>query len=543
MTIKRTEGPTFKSISQHDRDMVQTALKSGASRREVMGWLMAAGMAVGSAGSLVGAASRANAATPKRGGSIRFAWDLHGPSDTLDPTLFTSSLDYGRGRMHYNNLVRFNDDLTVRAELASEWEANSDATEWTFRLREDVKFHDGSGMTADDVVYSMNRHIGEASESKAKAFVSSVTEWVKVDNYTVKAVCRSPFGELPIAIATFHFKIVKDGTTDFQNPVGTGPYRLKEFKPGIRSVHVRNEDYWNDEGGPYLDQIEAFGITDPTARLNALISGDIHMAANMDPKTVSQIDDADGVQSMFVASGRYPSITCMVDRDPGSNKDFVLGLKHLQRRDRILNVVQKGKGDIANDQPIGPAYGASYYKEQVIRPYDPDKAKFHLQKSGITSAEVHVAEVYPGITDMCLMLQREASKVGFDLKITKVPNDGYWGAIWMNKPINVVAWNMRPSATMMLGIAYKSTAAWNETAWKNDRFDQLLEMATAEVDFSKKYEMLGEMQQLISDETGSLTPVTGGYLDGHASNIKGFGKNPLGAFSGMEWPEYIWMDS
>ena len=70
MTIKRTEGPTFKSISQHDRDIVQTALKSGASRREVMGWLMAAGMAIGSAGSLVGAAGRANAATPKRGGQF-----------------------------------------------------------------------------------------------------------------------------------------------------------------------------------------------------------------------------------------------------------------------------------------------------------------------------------------------------------------------------------------------------------------------------------------------------------------------------------------
>ena len=107
----------------------------------------------------------------------------------------------------------------------------------------------------------------------------------------------------------------------------------------------------------------------------------------------------------------------------------------------------------------------------------------------------------------------------------------------------VVAWNMRPSATMMLALAYKSTAAWNETFWKNERFDSLLDMATAETDFSKKYEMLGEMQQLISNEGGSLTPVTGGYLDAHSSKLKGFGQNPLGAFGGMEWPEYIWMDS
>ena len=79
-----------------------TALKTGASRREVMGWLLATGMTVGAAGSIVGAAGEALAATPKKGGSIRFAWDLHGPSDTLDPILFTSSLDYGRGRLNYN---------------------------------------------------------------------------------------------------------------------------------------------------------------------------------------------------------------------------------------------------------------------------------------------------------------------------------------------------------------------------------------------------------------------------------------------------------
>ena len=544
VTLKRIDGPSYGELSHHDRDVVMTALKSGASRREVMGWLIAAGVTVGAAGSIVGSAGKALAATPKKGGSIRFAWDLHGPSDTLDPILFTSSLDYGRGRITYNNLCRFNEDLTVGPELATEWEANADATEWTFKLREGVEWHDGSKFGADDVVYSMNRHLGDDSPSKAKIFVAPVKEWIKVDDRTVKAVCKSPYSELPIALGTFHFKIIKDGTTDFQNPVGTGPFRLKEFKPGIRSVHEANDDYWNsDVSGPYVEQIEAFGITDNVARVNALISGDIHMCANLDPKAIGQVEDAPNAEVFAVASGRYPSITCIVDREPGNNADFVLGLKHLQRRERILKVIQKGQGDVANDQPIGPAYGAGYCKEQVIRPYDPDKAKFHLNKSGITSAELHVAEIYPGMTDICLMLQRECAKVGFDLQLKKVPNDGYWGAIWMKQPMNVVAWNMRPSATMMMGIAYKSDAAWNETFWQNERFDQLHEWAVAEVDQAKKYEMLCEMQQLISDHSGSLTPVTGSYVDAKATNLKGFPRVPLAAFGGMEWPEFIWLDS
>ena len=129
MSIKRPDGPTFRDLGQHDQDFVKAALKSGATRREVMGWLMASGATIGMAGSIVTGASNALAATPKKGGQVRFAWDLHGPSDTLDPILFTSSLDYGRGRMNYNSLTRFNEDLTVRPELATEWEANSTATE------------------------------------------------------------------------------------------------------------------------------------------------------------------------------------------------------------------------------------------------------------------------------------------------------------------------------------------------------------------------------------------------------------------------------
>lgn len=547
MSIKRPDGLTFRDLGRHDQDVVKAALKSGATRREVMGWLMASGATIGMAGTIVTGASEALAATPKKGGNLRFAWDLHGPSDTLDPILFTSSLDYGRGRITYNNLCRFNEDLTVGPELATDWEANADATEWTFKLRKGVEFHDGSKFTADDVVYSMMRHIGEESPSKAKVLVGTVQEWVKVDDYTVKATLSAPNAELPIILGTFHFKIVKNGTTDFQNPTGTGPFTLKEFKPGVRSVHERNENYWNDaHEGPYLDTIEAFGITDSVARVNALIAGDIQMCANLDPKAIGQVEDAPNAEVFAVPSGRYPTITAMLDKEPGNNLDFRIGLKHLQRRDRVLKVVQKGVGTLGNDQPVGPAYGAGWCKEANdpnTYPYDLDKAKFHLNKSGISGAEIHVAEVFPGMTDITLMLQREASKVGFDLQIKKVPNDGYWGAIWMKKPINVSAWNMRPSAQIMLTLTNKSDAPWNEAQWKNERFDQLLSMAAGELDAAKRYEMMCEAQKLCATESGSLIPTHAAYMDAKAANLHGFPRVPIAAFGGMEWPEFIWLDT
>ncbi|MBV7396909.1 ABC transporter substrate-binding protein [Mameliella sediminis] len=540
-----TDAVNWKTINQHDRDMVQVALKTGANRRQVMGWLMAAGMTVGAAGAVVGSAQRVLADTPKRGGTLRFAWDVHGPGDTLDPNAMFTSLDFARGRMTYNNLVRMQEDLTVGPELATEWAPNKDATEWTFKLRQGVEFHDGSLMTADDVIYSMNRHLGQDTTSRAKSQVSDVKEWVKVDNETVKAVLTGPNAELPIILGMFHFKVIKDGTTEFQTAIGTGPYQLREFSPGVRAIHVRNDNYWNsDVSGPYMDRIESFAITDAVARTNALIAGDIHMMGSLNANAIGQIEASGNASVFTVPSGKLPEICIATDRDPGNNPDFVMGMKLLQRRDRVLNVVQKGIGTLANDQPIGPAYGEGWCSEvnDPARDYDPEQARFYLDRSGVTGAELHVAEVVTGISDISLILQREAQKIGFDLRIKKVPNDGYWGAVWGKTPMFVSGWNMRPSASIQLGLSHHS-AGWNPTKFKNERFDSLLDMVRGEVDASKRKEMLCEAQKLVAEEAGSLIPTHVAYLDALASDLRGLPRVPLAGFGGMEWPEFIWRDA
>ena len=86
-----------------------------------------------------------------------------------------------------------------------------------------------------------------------------------------------------------------------------------------------------------------------------------------------------------------------------------------------------------------PPHGADHCYELPLRQYDPDKAKWHLNRSGYSSAELYVAEVATGIGDSCLLMQNNLKKIGFDLKIKKVPTDGYWGAVWMKEPLNVVS--------------------------------------------------------------------------------------------------------
>ena len=544
MTESKQNLPTINSLSGSDRQTIETGLRRGTTRRELMSWLVAAGASIAAAGSIVTSAKDAMAMTPKKGGRIKFSSDLHGPSDTLDPGLNTSTIDYSRARAHYNSLCQINDDLSTRPELAEEYSANADNTEWTFKLRKDVKFHDGSNFTADDVIFTMARHYGEKSTSTAKTLVADVKEWKKVDSHTIKAIMTGPNADLPVILGTSQFKIIKNDTTDFQNPVGTGPYTLKEFKPGVRSLHVRNEHYWREGGN--ADELEIFAITDKVARTSALLSGDIDLMQALDPKAIKQVEATDGVGVWSVASGAYFGICAMTHTAPGNNPDFVKALQYIQRRKKIVKSVLKGQGTVGNDHPINVAYGADHCAELPTREHDLDKAKFHLKKSGITAAELNVAEVAPGMTDICLLAQREAQKIGLDLQIKKVPNDGYWGAVWMKTPLNVVTWNMRPTANVMLNLAFAPDAPWNDTLWKNERFGKLLLEARSAVDAAKRHEMYCEMQRLISVGTddapgsGMVIPAHRNYVDGKSDKIEGIGRMPLGSLGGYEWPEFAW---
>ena len=515
------------------------------SRRSFMQGLIATGLTVSAATAVLTGSRDVRAETPKRGGRLVFAGNMHGPSDTLDPALFTGACDYIRGRAYYNNLVQFNDDLSLKPDLAEEWGVSSDGLEWTFKLRNDVKWHDNTPFTADDVVYTLNRHMGEESISKVTELVSYVNEWKKVDSHTIKAVLATPNSDLPAILGTFHFKIIKNDAENipdyFIRPIGTGPFKCTEFSPGVRSVGVRNDDYFRRE--VYLDELETFAITDPVARVNALISGDVHTAWGIDPRAIKQVEEDPNIELWSIPSGAWSGICCMLDRNPGNNPDFVMGMKHLANRKRVVRSIMKGHALVGNDHPIGPPYGADHCHELPQRELDLDKAKFHIKKSGITEATVETADIAPGVIDTCLMVQREAQKVGLKFNVKRVPTDGYWGTTWQQKPVNCTAWNMRPTANSMLSISMAGDAPWNDTFWKNDRFDQLLTEVRAVNDASLRHEMYCEMEELAMNGTGVVIANHRNYLDAKSKIVKGVTNVPLASVGGQEWPDQVWLDT
>jgi len=122
-----------------------------------------------------------------------------------------------------------------------------------------------------------------------------------------------------------------------------------------------------------------------------------------------------------------------------------------------------------------------------------------------------------------------------------VPNDGYWGAVWMKEPMNVVTWNMRPTANSQMAIQFAPEAAWNDTFWNDKRMGELLSLSLAETDPAKRHTMYCEMQTLIHEGSGMVIPAFANITDATRDNILGMPTVPLGSNGAGEWPEFIWL--
>ncbi|MCY3672660.1 MAG: ABC transporter substrate-binding protein, partial [Alphaproteobacteria bacterium] len=295
--------------------------------------------------------------------------------------------------------------------------------------------------------------------------------------------------------------------------------------------------------GANFEALEITAITDPLARANALIAGDVELINQVDSKSIPRVEEADGVRVISTPTSAYTGICILKNTAPGENDDFVKGMQYIQDRERIVRSILKGHGTVGNDHPVGPAFGPDHCADLAQRPFDPDKAKFHLEKSGITSAELHVAPVRLGIVEICLLMQANLKKIGFDLRIKKVPTDGYWGAVWMKEPMNVVSWNMRPTANAQMAIQFAPGAAWNDTFWNNERMGELLTAQLAETDPAKRHGMLCEMQTLIHNGSGMVIPCHVNEVDGASNKIQGIPSVPFGSLGAYEWIEFAWMDA
>ncbi|MDH3475786.1 MAG: ABC transporter substrate-binding protein [Rhodospirillales bacterium] len=523
--------------------LLKAVNKGEISRRDFIERAMALGVTSAAAAAMLPKASRAE--TPKRGGRLKMGYVQAGLTETFDQTAMTNNIDGVRAWGCYNSLARVTRGMEAEPMLAQEWEAKPGAREWTFKLRQGVEFHNGKTFEAEDVVASIQRHVEPDSKSPAKPLWEDLAE-IKADGkHRVNVTLKSGNALLPMTFAAdYHSTIHPAGHTDFNKPVGTGPMRVKEFDPGVRCLFERFENYWKSDV-VYLDEVETIPIPDATSRLNALMGGDIHVMEEVDPKVVSRLANVAEIDVVSTPSAAFRIFDLMADRPPTDNVDVRLALKYAIDREQIVQNVYSGQAVVGNDNPVAPIM-SDFCADLPQRPYDPEKAAFHWKKGGM---EGQTLDIYSsdaagrGSVDTAVLFSEAAKAAVMDLNVVKRPSDGYWTETWMKFPVNQSGWNARPTADLILSIAHKSDAPWNETAWKNERFDKLLLEGRVELDPARRKEIYCEIQQLLSDEGGALIPVFVNYVEGKLATVKGWEAHPAFTFIAGEFFETAWLDT
>ncbi|PJK27783.1 ABC transporter substrate-binding protein [Minwuia thermotolerans] len=451
----------------------------------------------------------------KKGGTMRMG-KAHGQTtDTLDPGTaengFTTALLYGV----HGFMTEVGDDGSLRPGVAESWEASPDAKVWTFKLRPGVIFHSGKTLDASDVVASVNHHRGEESTSAAGPIVKPIKDIRTPDDMTVVFELEAGNADFPFVLSDYHLVIgpAKDGKLDWKSGDGCGAYRLTRFDPGVAAEFEKFADFW-DDGRGFFDEIEMLCLVDLNARTTALVSGDVDAIDRLDLKTVGLLGRRPGVDIHSVAGNQHYTFAMSTNHDPYTDNNVRLALKHAVNREELVEKILFGYGTVGNDHPIGR--GQRYYNDEMAQTsYDPDKAKYHLKQAGMDSLEVSLSAsdaAFGGAVDAAVLFQNSAKEAGIDINVVREPNDGYWSDVWMKKPFSAVYWSGRPVEDQMFSTAYQTDAAWNDTFWSNERFDELLIAARAELDEAKRREMYYEMQAILNQNGGAIIPMFASWV-------------------------------
>jgi peptide/nickel transport system substrate-binding protein len=511
------------------------------SRREFLARASALGLTVAASSALLRTSARA--AAPKKGGRVRLGSAGGSTTDSMDPGTLMHTMSQTVNQCLRSHLVEVDYKGEVVPELAESWEASPDALKWTFKLRKGVEFHNGKTMTAEDIVYSFNEHRGEDTKSAAKGVTDPIVD-IKADGkHTVIFTLKEGNADFPFIASDYHIPAVPTGTKgkEYEKGVGTGPFIMQAWEPGVRFFGKRNPNYFR-EGRPYFDEVEIIGIADTSARTNALKTGQVDVMNRCEPKTFHFLEKAPGIQALKLEGARHYTIPMMTTIKPYDNNDVRLGLKYAIDRKLLVDKVLRGYGYLGNDHPI-PRNNKYFAKDLPQREYDPDKAKFHLNKAGMLdhTFKLHAADAaFPGAVDASVVIQESARKAGIKINVVREPDDGYWENVWIKKEWVQCYWSGRPTADWMFSLAYTEDANWNDTLWKHPKFNQLIRAARAELDDKKRHEMYVECQRIVRDE--GATPVPAFSLQLSAASKKLGFENPAAnwEFDGFRLPERWW---
>lgn len=510
-------------------------------RRFIAGGLAGAGALALSACSSTGTQSDSSKGgapnKPVRGGTFTVGMITGGTAETLNPGLTIATVDTFRCEQLYNLLFDVGPDIkTLIPRLATGAEANKDATVWTFHLRPGVEWHDGKSFGSDDVVY--NFQLWGRSSNYNNALFASIVDFKGVRKrgpLTVEVPMLRPVAQFPSILSFSEPFIVQAGATDASfhaNPIGTGPFKFESFTPGTQSVFVRNPNYWEGGGKPYVDRVIInSSFTDDNARANALLGGQVNVLSVVAPSVASAQKSNPDVQILSAHSPDPYVILMRVDKGPFADVRVRQALKLIADRPALVKEALDGWAVPANDV-IG--VGTKYYLNLPVPHQDIEKAKSLLKAAGHSnlSFSLPTSNALPGFIEAATIYAQQCSQAGVKVIVNTVPTSTYYtsAAGFLTRPIALDSGTTYQSLTALYQSWYATIAPYNETWWGHQRggaaAEKLINDALGELDPSRAAELWREVQMQQYTQGGTLAFANVDYIDAITPKIHGLRTTP-----------------
>ncbi len=499
---------------------------TGFSRRHFIQGVSSAAIAAG----VMSTSSLSALAAPfaaKQGGTLKIGV-VGGANDLFDANYIVAKADQARLMSTFETLLTFNEKFQpVTANGLAESAKAISPTKYIVKLRKGVKFHDGSLLTADDVIATFKRLLDPSKLTTGKPLRTFLdpSGLVKIDNLTVEFNLKLPNVDWLSVLCGYTYAIAKAGY-DGKTQIGTSGYKLVSFTPGRESVHTRFKDYW-DAKNVYLDEVRIIDFADKTALVNALIAKQIDVAVDIPFEQFKTLKSKKYLNVVENSAGAWLAFCMRLDIKPFDDNNVRQALRMIVDRKQMLNRVLSGHGKIGNDLYgyIDENYNANNYP---VKKQDIAGAVALLKKSGYTKAnplrvELTAPDDTSGLVLMIQTLAEQAKKTdGVVIIDAKVIDGGtYWSAKgqYMNTGFYTTYWSGRS----YLAQAAASMDVYPETKFPpaGSTFRKDYELASGTVNAKKRREIVARMQKEEYEKGAYIIPFFNNFADAYSTKVQG----------------------
>jgi peptide/nickel transport system substrate-binding protein len=506
------------------------ARQRGISREELLKRAAMAGLALAGAGGLAEAARAGIAATPKRGGTFRVGVAGGSSSDIIDGQNIVTNPDQARLMAGFETLVTFDKNFKLVFQgLAEELSPNKKGDVWTIRVRHGIEFHNGKTLGADDVIFSLRRLVDPKLKLFGGAALSSLNPngMKKMDKRTVRLHLKNPDATILDALGQYVAGIVPAGYSPHaigkaKPNVGTGPYKLKSFTPGQQSVHVRNPNYWR-HGQPYFDQVVIIDFPDDTARVNALLGGQVDAITNIPPAQVAIVNGRSGKKVLESPTAQWTPICMRVDTAPFNDNRVRKAMRLIANRPQMVQQALAGHGHIGND--LYAPFDSAFNHALPQRHQDIAQAKSLLKAAGQSKLNVDLQSTNGalGMNEGAQVFAQQAKAAGVTVNVKILSSGAFYGAQYLKWPFSTDFWGTR-NYLSQVAAGSLPTSPYNECHWPDGADKKFLSMykeALRTVDRKKRYEIEHEMMALEYEHGGYIVWGFSNFLDGYSTKVQG----------------------